>query len=232
MEVVRFSETSVNFYLTARSDVPEESAPFILAAVRTPSAAALAVQLIQRRIRGRSLNGFVGKRSWPNSKYYPDTFLEGPRKSTFNLMRTVGVRVEAASTRVTEEDQETDDNMLTDVSQSLCSLACSTIVHPWRTHVYFTDLVTETRQYVAAKWISLLLRILEFPASNLAPVTGCTETRPRSSRFLQGNVGPVTQIKPRLVTGFFNWPNPSSRTTAPGSTQPLTEMSTRNLPGG
>jgi hypothetical protein len=27
-------------------------------------------------------------------------------------------------------------------------------------------------------------------------------------------------------------PNPSSRTMALGSTQPLTEMSTRNLPGG
>jgi hypothetical protein len=31
---------------------------------------------------------------------------------------------------------------------------------------------------------------------------------------------------------FFNWPIPSSRTTALGSTQSLTEMSTRNLPRG
>jgi hypothetical protein len=31
---------------------------------------------------------------------------------------------------------------------------------------------------------------------------------------------------------FFNLPNPSSRPMALGSTQPLTEMSTRNLPGG
>jgi hypothetical protein len=31
---------------------------------------------------------------------------------------------------------------------------------------------------------------------------------------------------------FFNVYNPSSRTMAPGSTQPLTEMSTRNFPGG
>jgi hypothetical protein len=31
---------------------------------------------------------------------------------------------------------------------------------------------------------------------------------------------------------FFNLPNPSSRTVALGSTQPLTEMSTRNPPGG
>jgi hypothetical protein len=34
------------------------------------------------------------------------------------------------------------------------------------------------------------------------------------------------------VIGFSNWPNPSSRTMALGSTQPLTEMSTKNLPGG
>jgi hypothetical protein len=31
---------------------------------------------------------------------------------------------------------------------------------------------------------------------------------------------------------FYNLPNSSSRTTALGSTEPLTEMSTRNLPGG
>jgi hypothetical protein len=37
---------------------------------------------------------------------------------------------------------------------------------------------------------------------------------------------------PDEVIGFFNWPNPSSRTIALGSTQPLTEMSNRNLSGG
>jgi hypothetical protein len=31
---------------------------------------------------------------------------------------------------------------------------------------------------------------------------------------------------------FFNLPSPSSRTMALGSTQPLTEVSTRNLPRG
>jgi hypothetical protein len=31
---------------------------------------------------------------------------------------------------------------------------------------------------------------------------------------------------------FFNLPKPSSRTVALGSTQPLTEVGTRNLPGG
>jgi hypothetical protein len=37
---------------------------------------------------------------------------------------------------------------------------------------------------------------------------------------------------PDEIIGFFNWPNPSSRTMALGSTQPLIEMSTKNLPGG
>jgi hypothetical protein len=37
---------------------------------------------------------------------------------------------------------------------------------------------------------------------------------------------------PDEVIGIFSQPNPSSHTMALGSTQPLTEMSTRNLPGG
>jgi hypothetical protein len=36
---------------------------------------------------------------------------------------------------------------------------------------------------------------------------------------------------PDKVIKFFNLPNPSSRTMFLGSTQPLTEMSTRDLPG-
>jgi hypothetical protein len=36
---------------------------------------------------------------------------------------------------------------------------------------------------------------------------------------------------PEEFIEFFNWPNPSSRTMVLGSTQPLTEMSTRNLSG-
>jgi hypothetical protein len=36
---------------------------------------------------------------------------------------------------------------------------------------------------------------------------------------------------PDKVFRFFSLPNPSSRTMALGSTQPLTEMSTKNLPG-
>jgi hypothetical protein len=42
----------------------------------------------------------------------------------------------------------------------------------------------------------------------------------------------VTGLIPDEVIGFFNGPNPSSYTIAMGLTHPLTEMSTRNLPGG
>jgi hypothetical protein len=42
----------------------------------------------------------------------------------------------------------------------------------------------------------------------------------------------VVGSSPDEVDFFFNRPNPSSRTMIVGSTQPLTEMSTRNLPVG
>jgi hypothetical protein len=41
----------------------------------------------------------------------------------------------------------------------------------------------------------------------------------------------VAGSNPDEVIGFFNRHNPSSHTTALGSTQPLMEMSTRNLLG-
>jgi hypothetical protein len=37
---------------------------------------------------------------------------------------------------------------------------------------------------------------------------------------------------PDEIIVFFIWLNPSSRNMVLGSTQPLTEMSTKNLPGG
>jgi hypothetical protein len=37
---------------------------------------------------------------------------------------------------------------------------------------------------------------------------------------------------PDEIMRFSNWPNPASHTVALGLTQPLTEMSTRYLPGG
>jgi hypothetical protein len=42
----------------------------------------------------------------------------------------------------------------------------------------------------------------------------------------------VADSIPDYVTGIFHWHNPSGRTVALGSTQPLTEMSTRNISWG
>jgi hypothetical protein len=39
-------------------------------------------------------------------------------------------------------------------------------------------------------------------------------------------------IPDEVIVFFFNWPNRSSLNMVLGSTQLLTEMSTRNLPGG
>jgi hypothetical protein len=55
--------------------------------------------------------------------------------------------------------------------------------------------------------------------------------------FTSGEITPSTSRKvagsnPDEVIGFFNWPNPSNRTMSLGSTQPLTEMNTWNIPGG
>jgi hypothetical protein len=48
--------------------------------------------------------------------------------------------------------------------------------------------------------------------------------------MLQARTSPVRL--PMRSLDFFNWPNPSSRIMAQESTQLLTEVSTRNLPGG
>jgi hypothetical protein len=45
-----------------------------------------------------------------------------------------------------------------------------------------------------------------------------------TSRKVEGSI-------PDEVTGIFNLPNPPSSTMALGSTQPLSEMNTSNLPG-
>jgi hypothetical protein len=43
---------------------------------------------------------------------------------------------------------------------------------------------------------------------------------------------PLDYVKPGEVIGFFSLPNSSTRIMTQGSTQPLTEMSTRNLSEG
>jgi hypothetical protein len=51
----------------------------------------------------------------------------------------------------------------------------------------------------------------------------------RSRHYATGQKDAVSI--PDNLTGFFNWPNPCSRTMALGSIQRLTEINSRNLPG-
>jgi hypothetical protein len=48
----------------------------------------------------------------------------------------------------------------------------------------------------------------------------------------RGTMPQAGRSRVRVPMRFFNLPNPSRRTKVLGWTQPLTEMSTRNLPGG
>jgi hypothetical protein len=59
------------------------------------------------------------------------------------------------------------------------------------------------------------------------PCTGCMIRLHATSWKVAGSIpGEV------IAFFFFNWPNPSNSTMALGSAQSLTEMRTRNFPGG
>jgi hypothetical protein len=73
------------------------------------------------------------------------------------------------------------------------------------------DLVIHTKSFQCVELVNLIL-ILILIFTHLI-------------RKVEGSI-------PDEVIEFFSWPTPSSRSVALGSTQPLTEMGTRNLPGG
>jgi hypothetical protein len=73
---------------------------------------------------------------------------------------------------------------------------------------------------IQTKLINILERIVELRF----------ETPERNSHYATSPK--VAGSIPDEVIRIFSWPNPSSSTVALGSTQPVTEMSTRNLPGG
>jgi hypothetical protein len=74
----------------------------------------------------------------------------------------------------------------------------------------------------------------------MSSILGEVVWRPRSSRYKNWKIffwritphNRCTDLIPDEVIRVFNWFNLSSRIMALGSTQPLTEMSTRNLPVG
>jgi hypothetical protein len=89
-----------------------------------------------------------------------------------------------------------------------------TLVPTYRLHVFSSQKVFHVSRNVP------VLRYPIFAPSHLLP-----EFRPCEALVYKCG-------RPDEVIGFFSCPNSSRRTMALGSTQPLTEMSTRNLPGG
>jgi hypothetical protein len=78
-------------------------------------------------------------------------------------------------------------------------------------------------KYILGSWLNIHVNQNNFSTCSLKP--GARGSVVGWGIMLQA--GPI----PEEVIEFFNWSDPSSRTMALGSTQPLTEMSTRNLPG-
>jgi hypothetical protein len=81
------------------------------------------------------------------------------------------------------------------------------------------------------------LNITQFAPTYWSPlvyIMGCNssaaDTRWRSWLKQYATSRKVAGSIPDEVIGFFRWPNSNSRTMTQVSTQPLTEMSTRNLP--
>jgi hypothetical protein len=76
-------------------------------------------------------------------------------------------------------------------------------------HIFLFDFLTEQK---------LLWELFQIKRCKHLPIYA-------KSRKVAGSI-------PNKIIGFLNWPNLSSSTMALRPTQPLTQMSTRNLPGG
>jgi hypothetical protein len=99
--------------------------------------------------------------------------------------------------------------------------------HGIYTGKFLYDLVTNFGS--ASEWACILVKynLMSRPVIHVSS----RSTRWRSCLRHYATNRKVAGSIPDEVIWFFNWPNPSSHTMALGSTQPLTEMSMRNLPG-
>ena len=71
-----------------------------------------------------------------------------------------------------------------------------------------------------------------YPPGNIPGTHICWDTQWRSWLRHCATSRKVASSIPHGFFGIFHWHNPSGRTIALGSTQPLTEMSTRNISWG
>jgi hypothetical protein len=95
-----------------------------------------------------------------------------------------------------------------------------------RTRIYFAVIkwrLNSIRHFLRHRMVSCDIR---------SPFLTSWGTRYRSWLRQYATSRKVAGSSPDEMDFFFNLPNPSNRTMALGSTQPLTKISTRNLPGG
>jgi hypothetical protein len=108
----------------------------------------------------------------------------------------------------------------------------------WNSTLQYSALVTSSLCKRHSVWVQMQFQQLELPPMSLLRHVTWTSSLVRSIhavalwlRYCATNRKVASSI-PDGVIGTFHWHNPSDRTMVLGSTQPLTEMSTRSLPGG
>jgi hypothetical protein len=90
---------------------------------------------------------------------------------------------------------------------------------------YSVELIIQVHKvnFLSIYWFHSFIRLIS--VIKILPFVYIKRGHYATSRKVVGSI-------PDEVIGFFNWPNHSSRTVALGSTPPITEINSRNLPGG
>jgi hypothetical protein len=112
-----------------------------------------------------------------------------------------------------------------------CSVVCAVLILSVCIRYRFTSSATQTGHLPACSIVPQPTTLPRAPGMHERPNVKRSAWCKRwlrhyvTSRKVAGSISDE-------ITEFFNSPNPSSRTMALGSTQPLIAMSTKNLPGG
>jgi hypothetical protein len=97
-----------------------------------------------------------------------------------------------------------------------------------------TKIISPPKNYTSTSKLIQKIKILRAPSRMTIPTITNVSTFIQYSYQKKGHYatsGKIAGSIPDIIGIYFDWSNPSSRTMALGTTQPV-EMCTRNLPGG